>query len=106
VVPDAHCPAFGVNVYVSLAELLTNGGDQLPVILLLEIVGKTGAAFPEHIGAIVANIGIIVVEVTSIIIESTKAQKIACQHKPHTLNKLVLDRFNRVKLKGKRSYIL
>jgi hypothetical protein len=41
-VPEVHCPAVGVNVYVPVVVLL-NAGDQVPVIggTLLDEVGKT-----------------------------------------------------------------
>jgi hypothetical protein len=39
VVVAAHCPAFGVKVYVVVAVLF-KAGDQVPVIPLLEVVGK------------------------------------------------------------------
>ena len=35
----AHCPEFGVKVYVVVAELL-GAGDQVPVIPLLEVIGS------------------------------------------------------------------
>jgi hypothetical protein len=38
--------------------LLTIAGFQVPVIPFVEVVGKTGAAAPLHIGAIVANVGV------------------------------------------------
>ena len=37
--------------------LLTVDGDHVPVTPLLEVVGKTGAAEPLHIGAGVVNVG-------------------------------------------------
>ena len=45
----AHCPAFGVKIYVSPAVLLTVVGDHVPVILLVEVVGKEGTLPPEQI---------------------------------------------------------
>jgi hypothetical protein len=53
----AHCPAFGVKVYVPEVVLLTVAGDHVPVIPFVEVAGKTGAVDPEHIGAIAANVG-------------------------------------------------
>ena len=38
--------------------LLTVAGFQVPVILLLEIVGKIGAVAPAHIVGIALNIGV------------------------------------------------
>ena len=58
VVVVAHCPASGVNVYVPLVVLLTTAGDQVPVMPLSEVVGNTGAAVPEQIGAITAKVGV------------------------------------------------
>ena len=38
--------------------LLTVAGLQVPVIPLIEVVGKTGAVAPEQIGAIGSNAGV------------------------------------------------
>jgi hypothetical protein len=38
--------------------LLTVAGLQVPVIPLVDVVGKTGAAAPLHIGAIAAKVGV------------------------------------------------
>ena len=54
---DAQLPAAGVKVYVPFAVLLTNVGNQLPVIPLLDVAGKIGATLPLHIGAIAAKVG-------------------------------------------------
>jgi len=51
----AHCPAAGVNVYVVVAALLM-AGDQVPVMLLLDVVGKLNEA-PLQIGATCVNVG-------------------------------------------------
>ena len=56
---DAHAPAEGVKVYVPLAVLLTNAGDQLPAIPSIETAGKTGATSPLHIAAIAAKVGVV-----------------------------------------------
>ena len=56
---DAQAPTAGVKVYVPLAVLLTNAGDQLPEIPLLDVVGKTGATSPLHIAAIGAKVGVV-----------------------------------------------
>jgi hypothetical protein len=40
--------------------LLTIAGFQVPVIELLDVVGKTGRVEPEHIGAISVKVGVIV----------------------------------------------
>ena len=42
----AQIPVLGVKVYVPEAVLLTVAGFQIPVIPLLEVVGKLGAAAP------------------------------------------------------------
>jgi hypothetical protein len=56
----AHTAPFGVNVYVPVVVLLTVAGLQVPVIPLVEVVGKTGAAAPLHIAAIAAKVGVTV----------------------------------------------
>jgi len=45
----AHCPAFGVNVYVVVVWLLI-AGDQVPVMPLIEVVGKAGMPIPAQYG--------------------------------------------------------
>ncbi len=57
VVEVAHCPAVGVKVYVVVAVLF-NAGDQVPVIPLVEVVGKADKAAPEQIGPTGAKVGI------------------------------------------------
>ena len=54
----AHNPAVGVNVYVVVAVLF-NAGDQVPVILLVDVVGNAANVAPEHIGATWVNVGVI-----------------------------------------------
>ena len=44
----AHCPAVGVKVYVVVAVLF-KAGDQVPVMPLLEVVGKALNVAPEQI---------------------------------------------------------
>ncbi len=46
----AHCPALGVKVYV-VVVVLFRAGDQVPVMLLLEVVGNEDNVVPEQIGA-------------------------------------------------------
>lgn len=47
VVIEAHCPTFGVKVYVVVpAVLVETAGDQVPVIAFVDVVGRTGAASP------------------------------------------------------------
>jgi len=53
-----HCPAVGVNVYV-VVDVLFNAGDQVPVMLLLEVVGKADNVAPEQIGATAVNVGVV-----------------------------------------------
>jgi len=57
VVVVAHCPAFGVKVYVVVAVLLS-AGAQVPVIPLVDVVGKADKAAPEQIGATAAKVGV------------------------------------------------
>jgi hypothetical protein len=64
VVVVAHCPASGVKVYVAVVVLSTEAGDQVPVIPLLEVVGRTGADEPLHIDGMVLNAGTIPPAVT------------------------------------------
>ena len=57
VVVAAHCPAFGVKVYVVVAVLLS-AGAQVPVIPSLEVVGSAFNVAPSHIGATALNVGV------------------------------------------------
>jgi hypothetical protein len=59
VVALAQSPSVGVKVYVPLAVLLTVAGLQVPVIPLVEVVGKIGAVAPLHIGTIAAKDGVV-----------------------------------------------
>jgi hypothetical protein len=57
VVGKAHWPAVGVKVYVTVpvTEVSIVAGDQvpeIPTVVLLEVVGKTGAVTPWHNGKI------------------------------------------------------
>ncbi len=45
---NAHCPVFGVKVYVSVDVLLIEG-DHEPKILLLDVVGRACNVPPEQI---------------------------------------------------------
>ncbi len=56
VVLVAHDPAVGVNVYVVVAVLFI-AGLHVPVIPLLELVGKGLKTSPEQIGATAVNVG-------------------------------------------------
>src|SRR5215216_3818701 len=57
VVVVAHNPAVGVKVYVAVAVLLTVAGDHVPVMPLVEVVGKTSATPPGQIGVTALNVG-------------------------------------------------
>jgi hypothetical protein len=54
----AHCPASGVKVYV-VVVVLSNAGDHVPVIPLVDVVGNADKLVPEHIGATAVNVGVI-----------------------------------------------
>jgi|TARA_B110000090_G_C13158108_1_gene360430 hypothetical protein len=51
-------PVLGVNVY-SVVEVLSMAGDQVPVILLLEVVGKFNNVSPTHIVFTCVKAGVI-----------------------------------------------
>ena len=53
----AHCPGSGVNVYVVVA-VLSNAGDHVPVMPLVEVVGSGASVPPEQIGATAVNVGV------------------------------------------------
>ena len=55
---DAHCPAVGVKVYVVVAVLF-NAGDQVPVMLLFDVVGSAFKVAPEQIAAACVNVGVV-----------------------------------------------
>ncbi len=57
VVVLAHCPEFGVKVYVVVAVLF-NAGDQVPVIALVDVVGSGLKLSPLHIGDTAVNDGV------------------------------------------------
>jgi hypothetical protein len=59
VVVVAHCPAFGVKVYVPVAVLFTIAGFQVPEIPFSEILFNTGLMPPKHSVAIAANVGVV-----------------------------------------------
>ena len=54
----AHCPAVGVKVYVVVCVLF-NDGDQVPVIPLLEVVGKADKLAPKQIVFTAVNVGVL-----------------------------------------------
>ena len=53
----AHCPASGVKVYV-VVVVLSNAGDQVPVIPLVDVVCNADKLAPEQIGATAVNVGV------------------------------------------------
>ena len=53
----AHCPAFGVNVYVWAAKGLIVDGDQVPKIPFGDVVANDGVAAPAQNGGIAAKFG-------------------------------------------------
>jgi hypothetical protein len=56
----AHCPAFGVNVYVPDAVLFTVVGLQVPEMPLVEFAGKMGAVLPLQKAGMLAKVGVII----------------------------------------------
>jgi hypothetical protein len=68
VVVVAHWPAVGVKVYVPLAVLLTIAGLHVPVIPLVDVVGKTGAVAPLQNVGIAANVGVTLVVIVTLIV--------------------------------------
>ena len=57
----AHCPAVGVNVYVPEFRLSTTEGLHVPVILFVDVLGKTGTVPPAQTESEVPklNVGVI-----------------------------------------------
>jgi len=53
----AHKPAVGVNVYVVVVVLFTEG-DHVPVKLLLDVVGKADKLAPAQIGETCVKVGV------------------------------------------------
>ena len=53
----AHNPRLGVKVYVVVTKLL-GAGDQVPVILLVELVGSVGKAPPAQIAEMGLKVGV------------------------------------------------
>jgi hypothetical protein len=54
----AHKPAVGVNTYTPLVVLLTTDGFQVPVIPLVDIVGKVGTVPPEQMFKVVPKLNV------------------------------------------------
>jgi len=64
----AHWPAVGVKVYVPVAILFTVAGLHVPVTLLVDVKGNTGAVLPIHIGLIAVNEGTVLVVTAKFIV--------------------------------------
>jgi hypothetical protein len=45
---EAHCSGLGVKVYVVVVVLSMVAGDQVPVLLFIEIAGKAGTVCPAQ----------------------------------------------------------
>ena len=54
----AHCPADGVKVYI-VVVVLFKAGNHVPLIPLVEVVGKADNVAPEQIGVTALNVGVI-----------------------------------------------
>ena len=54
----AHCPEFGVKVYVPETVLLTVAGDQVPVMPFTEVAGSVGTPPPEQMDNVVPNVNV------------------------------------------------
>jgi hypothetical protein len=67
VVVLAHCPDDGVKVYVVVAVVF-KAGDQIPVMLLLEVVGKADNTPPAQIGLTVLKTGVIEVAIVTVLL--------------------------------------
>jgi hypothetical protein len=70
VVVVAHCPAAGVNVYVVVptVPVLIVPGFQVPVILLVDVVGNDGAVAFKHRLPICVNVGATALVITMVIV--------------------------------------
>jgi hypothetical protein len=73
VTATAHCPAVGVNVYVVVpaVAVLIVAGLQVPVIPLLEVVGRAGAVAFWQSGPIAVNVGVTCAVITISIVTGT-----------------------------------
>ena len=69
----AHCPASGVKVYV-VVVVLSNAGDQLPVMPLFDVVGNADKLAPEQIGATAVNVGVTVGLTVTVTVNGSPAQ--------------------------------
>jgi hypothetical protein len=66
VVIVAHCPAFGINVYVVVVVVLI-AGFQIPVIPFVDVEGKL-KEFPEQIGPTCVNVGTVCGFIVTVIV--------------------------------------
>ena len=57
-VDTAHCPALGVKVYCVVVVLLM-GEDQVPLMPLLEVVGRAGMEAPLQYGPTAEKVGVV-----------------------------------------------
>ena len=66
----AHCPVAGVKVYVVVpgVVVLIVAGFHVPVILLVEAVGSTGAVVLWQSGPICVNVGVTRLDITMLIV--------------------------------------
>jgi len=69
-VPFAHCPVLGVNVYIPEVVLLTIEGVQLPMIPFVDVEGRTGTLPPEQMESEVPkpNTGVAFVSTVTLIV--------------------------------------
>ena len=65
-----HCPVAGVKVYVVVptVAVLIVAGFHVPVMLLLEEVGKTGGVLFWQSGPIWVNVGVTLLVITILIV--------------------------------------
>lgn len=69
VVVTAHCPGSGVKVYVVVpAEAVLTAGDQFPVTVLSDVVGRFGAGSPWQTFAMGVNVGVMLVVTVRLIV--------------------------------------
>ena len=54
----AHCPPFGVKVYVPEVMLLTVAGFHVPVIPLFDVAGNVGGVLPWQNAGIAVKVGV------------------------------------------------
>lgn len=66
VVVEAHCPAFGVKVYVVVAAVLIAGLHE-PLIPFVEVAGRVKAV-PEQIAGTCVNAGVILLFTATVIV--------------------------------------